>query len=136
MSLAPDDPFTDRRQRSRRAPAGSSAGLASRIEAVLLLVLLLGLGVVLFVLLLVQQLGIDACSGNPDGCDYALLSAATWIIPAVVGLFAVLTITAAARRSTTARRMRAIPLLGAAATVVVFLFASALVAIALAGVST
>lgn len=101
----------------------------------LLLVLLLGLGAVLFVLLLVQQLGMDACGGNPDGCDSALLSTATWIIPAVVGLFAVLTITVAARRSTTARRIRAIPLLGAAATIVAFLLASALVAIALAGVS-
>ncbi|WP_139344455.1 hypothetical protein [Rathayibacter sp. VKM Ac-2630] len=85
--------------------------------------------------LLVQQLGMDACGGNSDGCDSALLAAATWIIPAVFGLFAVLTITAAARRSTTARRMRAIPLLGAAATVVAFLLASALVAIALAGLN-
>jgi hypothetical protein len=107
----------------------------SRIEAVLLLVLLVNLGAVLFFLVLVLQMGMDACGGDPDGCDVALLHSKTWIVPAVVGLFAVLTLVAVVRPSTTSRRAWTTPVLGMAAAVLAFLLSWILIAVALQGVS-
>ncbi|MCM6763233.1 hypothetical protein NB037_12475 [Rathayibacter sp. ZW T2_19] len=135
MSFDADDPYPDPPPRVPRPGEREPARLASRIEAVLLLVLLVGLGAGLSFLVLILQMGMDACGGSPGGCDFALLTVTTWIVPAVVGLFAVLTLVAVVRRPTTSRQGWMVPVLGMAAAVAAFLLAGVLVAVALQGVS-
>ncbi|TCL80086.1 MULTISPECIES: hypothetical protein [unclassified Rathayibacter] len=121
------EPFSlrvSRKRRARRLSAGED-----RVTAILLLVLLLVFGAILFFLVLIEDMAVDACGGAPGVCDYELLAFATWLVPGAVSLTALLTIVALLRRDRS-RRIWWIPVIGAAVAVFAFLIASLLVFLA------
>lgn len=128
MSFGTDDGFfpDTRPARPRRPPTADD--LAATI-ALSVLLLVVGCGLSFFVLL--EQSGVAGCSADASACDYALLSATTWITPAATIASLALAIVALARRPRTRRRTWWLPALGLVITGVAFTIASMLVAEAL-----
>ena len=96
------------------------AGATSLILAVAVLIgLLLSFGVV------IQQMGVAACSGSPDSCDFTLLGVTTWITPGATALTIASTTAVLAVR----KHIRSwwVPALGILLELAAFVLASALV---------
>jgi uncharacterized BrkB/YihY/UPF0761 family membrane protein len=124
-----DDPFpTHYETRTRRLPCTGDA-----IASVSLLLLLLLLGALLSFVVVLEQMGVAACSGNVDACDFTLLSVTTWITPAIALASVVLTIFVLSRRSKNSRSTWWVPVLGMAFTLLGFVIASILVSTAIQG---
>lgn len=130
MSLdSEDDFFRPKVEPAARRPAGAW----NLVATILLLILLIVVGAVLSFFVILQQMGIAACSAIPTQCDYELLEVTTWITPAVVLVGIVLSIVSVSFRRRGSRRTWWVPLLGIGLTVIAFVVASMLVAAAIRG---
>jgi hypothetical protein len=123
MMFEPDDDLLPVLPPARtRRPAGPE-DLAATIAFT---VLLFAVGAVLSFVVVLEQMGVDACSASLTGCDYTLLGTTQWITPAATVAALGLAVVALARR-----RNWWVPVLGLAFTVCAFAVASALVRAAL-----
>jgi uncharacterized membrane protein len=96
-----------------------------------LLIVAILVGLVLSFVLVLQLMGVDACSGRPGGCDFNLLGATTYITPAALLLAIAGTTVGLVVRAKTAMRAWWIPLLGLVLILIAFVVASDLVNIGL-----
>ncbi|AZZ55351.1 hypothetical protein C5E08_05190 [Rathayibacter iranicus] len=97
----------------------------------MLLLFLLAAGAALSFIVLIEQMGIAACSGAPGVCDFALLGVTTSITPTATVLSAALSIVALFGRSRYPRRTRRVPIIGVIVTFFSFAIASWLISFAL-----
>ncbi|MCI0156347.1 hypothetical protein KNO15_06515 [Leifsonia shinshuensis] len=128
MMFEPDDELFPVLPPTRtRRPAGPE-DLAATIAFTVILV---AVGLFLSFLVVLEHMGVAACSASLTGCDYALLEATTWITPAATIAALGFAIVALARRPWSRRRTWWVPVLGLAFTACAFAVASALVRTAL-----
>jgi hypothetical protein len=110
------------RVRSRHEDLAATIGLLS----VSILV-----GLVLSFLVVLQLMGVDACSSRPGECDFALLGATTYITPGAIVLVVAATAVGLVVRAKSSLRSWWIPMLGLIVIVVAFVVASELVKVGL-----
>jgi len=119
-----DDDFSTRTQARRSAESshgdGGSGATALLLAVAALIGLLLSFGVV------IQQMGVAACSGSPPSCDYVLLGATTWVTPGATALTIVSTTAALVVRKHVVIRSWWVPAFGILLELAAFLLASAL----------
>lgn len=128
MMFVPDDDLLPVLPPARtRRPAGPE-DLAATIAFT---VLLFAVGAFLSFVVVLEQMGVDACSASLTGCDYMLLGTTQWITPAAAVAALGLAVVALARRPRARRRTWWVPVLGLAVTACAFTVASALVRAAL-----
>lgn len=101
------------------------------MSTIALLFFLLAAGAILSVIVLIEQMGVAACSGAPGLCDFELLGVTTWITPTATLLFAVLSIVALFGRFRYPRRALWVPVTGVIVTFIAFLVTSWLISVAL-----
>lgn len=123
-----EDECPSREQRNRRP-----SQMGDKASTIVLLLFLLAAGAALSVIVLIEQMGIAACSGAPGVCDFKLLGVTTWITPMVTVLSAALSVAALFGRSRYPRRTQWVPIAGVIFTFFSFLIASWLISVALHG---
>ena len=127
MSFYTDaDEWPTRPPRTRRPP-----GVVDLTATIAVLVLLVLIAALLSFLVILEEMGVAACSALTSSCDYALLSATMWITPAVAVACIVMTLAALATRSRTMRYSWWVPLGGVVLTIIAFVVSSILVSAAL-----
>jgi uncharacterized membrane protein len=88
-------------------------------------------GLVLYFLVVLQLMGVDACSGRAGSCDFALLGATIYITPGAVVLVIAVTAVGLVARAKASMRSWWIPMLGLVVIVLAFVVASELVKVGL-----
>lgn len=96
------------------------AGTILLVAVAVLIGFLLSFGVVM------QQMGVAACSGSPTSCDFKLLGATTWITPCATALTIACTAAALAVQKHLVIRSWWIPIWGILLELAAFVVASAL----------
>lgn len=120
-----DLPTHDPRPRER------GSGAADLAITIALLLLLVVTAAALSFAVILEEMGVAACSGAMASCNFTLLGVTTWITPMAGIASVVLTLVALATRAKNSRRSWWVPPAGLILTVIAFTVASTLVSVAL-----